>query len=194
MKKLFFVFALFAVLYSPFLTAQENNQDQQQMMKAWQEFMTPGPMHKMLAEGVGEWKTEITMWMDPAQPPIKAEGTSVCEAVLDGRYFQSKHTSSFNNMPMMGLELSGYDNAKKVFFVTWVDNFGTGIMYLEGKYDEAAKTITYSGTATDQFAKEFKVRQTVKMIDKDNQYTEMFINQNGKEFKSMEIKMTRKKA
>ena len=35
-------------------------------MKAWMEYMTPGDMHKLLAQQEGEWTTESKMWMvDP---------------------------------------------------------------------------------------------------------------------------------
>lgn len=173
------------------VSAQE---DQQEMMKAWQEYMTPGKMHQMLATEVGEWKTEITMWMDPAQPPLKAEGTAVCEALFDGRYFQSKHNSQFMGMPFSGIETFGYDNAKKTFFTTWIDNMGTGIMYLEGKLDEATGTIVYTGTITDQTGKQINVRQTLKVIDNDTLSSEMYTNQSGNEAKTMEIRLTRKKS
>lgn len=40
-------------------------------MKAWMTYMTPGDMHKMLAESEGEWNEDITMWMAPGAPPLK---------------------------------------------------------------------------------------------------------------------------
>ncbi|MGE5432143.1 MAG: DUF1579 domain-containing protein [Syntrophomonadaceae bacterium] len=190
-RSLFTVTLTLIILSSAFISAQENQQD---MMKAWQEYMTPGQMHQMLAKEVGEWKTEISMWMDPGQEPTKAEGTMVCEALFDGKYFQSKHTSTFMGMPFSGIETFGYDNAKKTFFTTWIDNMGTGIMYLEGKLDEATQTVIYTGTMTDQMGKVIKVRETLKVIDNDNIYSEMYMDQNGKEVKTMETKLTRKKA
>ena len=97
------------------------------------------------------------------------------------------------NMPMNGMEIDGYDNAKKKFFSTWIDNMGTGFMYLEGQYDEPTQTITYTGTASDPMGKDYKVREIVKMIDDDNVYMEMFADQNGNEVKTMEVKSTRVK-
>ena len=38
---------------------------QEDPMKAWQDYMTPGAMHKWLATQVGTWEAEVTMWMDP---------------------------------------------------------------------------------------------------------------------------------
>lgn len=185
-----FLLVLCFVFLSGHISAQD---DQQAMMEAWQKYMTPGPMHELLAKRVGEWKSEMKMWMDPSQPPTTSEGSAVCEALLGGRYFQTKHESTFMGMPFTGEEVTGFDNAKKKFFSTWIDNMGTGIMLLEGPYDEATKTITLTGNVTDAMGKEVPIREVIKHIDDDNTFFEMYNTVNGKEFKSMEIKLSRKK-
>lgn len=186
MRKIVVLLSVFA-----FMTSISYAQDEA-MMKAWEEYKTPGEMHKMMERSVGEWTADITMWMDPTQPPTKSEGVSVVESILGGRYFQTKHTGDFMGMQMNGIELSGYDNAKKKFFSTWIDNFGTGIMYLEGTYDAASKTIHLSGTSVDPMGNEVKVREIITLIDEDNTMFEMFMGEGDQEFKSMEIKFTRK--
>ena len=196
MKNLFSpILILFILTVSTFSFAQEEGEmegmDQQAMMEAWQKSMTPGPMHEMMASNVGKWKSEVTMWMDPSQPPTTSVGTSVTESLLGGRYFQTTHTGNFMGMDMTGIELSGYDNVKKEFFSTWIDNFGTGIMYLTGTYDEASKILTYTGTSLDPMGMEYKVRETMNLVDNDTHLFEMYMDQGGQEFKSMEIKFTR---
>ena len=95
--------------------------------------------------------------------------------------------------PFEGYSLVGYDNAKKIFQSSWVDNMGTGIMHMEGKWDPQLKTINFTGTSVDpSTGKEMQVRETFKWIDDNTQLMEMFIQENGKEFKNMEIKFTRK--
>ncbi len=42
-----------------------------------------------------------------------------------------------------GMSLMGYDNAKKVFMSSWVDNMGSGIMQMEGTWDPNTKTINF---------------------------------------------------
>jgi uncharacterized protein DUF1579 len=168
-------------------------QAQDEQMKAWMTYMTPGPMHEMLAKSNGEWNEEVTMWMDPSAPPTKSTATCTNTMILGGRYQQSMSKGSFNGMPFEGTSTVGYDNAKKVFVSTWIDNMGTGIMFTEGKYDEKTKTINFGGNCVDPMTgKEMKVRETFKIIDDNNQFMEMFMTQNGKEFKTMEIKFTRK--
>ena len=196
MKKLFYPFLTLLILtISSFSFAQEEGDmggmNQQAMMEAWQKSMTPGPMHEMLASRVGEWKSEVTMWMDPSQPPTTSVGTSVTESLLGGRYFRTTHTGNFMGMDMTGIELGGYDNVKKEFFSTWIDNFGTGIMYLTGSYDEATKTFTFTGPTVDPMGNEYNVRETVQIVDNDTHLFEMYMDQGGQEFKSMEIKFTR---
>lgn len=198
MKNLFSLFSILLILtISAFSFAQEEGEmegmDQQAMMEAWQKSMTPGPMHEMMASRVGEWKSEVTMWMDPSQPPTTSVGTSVTESLLGGRYFRTVHTGNFMGMDMTGIELGGYDNVKKEFFSTWIDNFGTGIMYLTGSYDEATKTLTFTGPTVDPMGMEYNVRETVQIVDNDTHLFEMYMDQGGQEFKSMAIKFTRLK-
>jgi hypothetical protein len=184
---------LFLACFSVSSFAQDEN-NQEEMMKAWQEYMTPGPMHELLAKGTGEWSADIKSWMDPGQPATETTGTAEIKSILGGRYFEGHYTGEFGGMPMDGMDITGYDNAKQKFLNTWIDNFGTGIMYMEGTYDEPAKTFTYTGTSIDPLSKkDVSVRQTIQLIDNDHHHMEMFMTDKGHEFKTMEIDFTRKK-
>jgi hypothetical protein len=164
-------------------------------MKAWMEYMTPGDVHKMLAKSDGEWNEEISMWMAPGAPPQKSSATCVNKMILGGRYQSSTHTGSFSGMPFEGISTVAYDNAKKKFITTWIDNMGTGIMVMEGSWDEKTKTLHTKGKQTDPMSgKDMDVRETFQIIDDNTQKIEMFMtNAGAKEFKSMEILLTRKK-
>jgi len=167
-------------------------QSQEEMQK-WMDYMNPGPMHQMLAKADGSWNEELTMWEAPDATPQKMMATCENKMILGGRYQSSTSTGTFNNMPFEGHSLIGYDNIKKVFESTWVDNMGTGITKLEGPYDPATKTITLSGKMVDPMGgKEMDVKQTFKFVDDNTQIMEMYVTQDGKEFKNMEIKFTRK--
>jgi hypothetical protein len=193
MKKLFaLLFVLLVANSANLLFAQDQGEEMDPaMMKAWQESMTPGPMHEMLASRVGTWKAEVTMWMDPSQPPTTSEATTVCESMLGGRYFKSTHSGMMMGMPFEGFEISGYDNVKKKFFNVWIDNMGTGMMVSEGTYDETTKTLTYTGQMTEPMGTEMNVREVVKHTDNDHSTFEMYVDMGGKEVKNMEIKYTR---
>lgn len=170
--------------------AQEMNE--QEAMKKWQEYMTPGNEHKMLAKSDGTWKEDITMWMAPGAPPSKSNGSCVNRMILGGRYQESKHTSKFDGMPFEGIGTFGYDNVRKLFVSSWVDNMGTGIMYMEGTWDDATKSITLKGKCTDPMSGgEMAVREVFTMVDDNHQKMEMYMTMNGQEHKSMEILFTR---
>ena len=164
-------------------------------MKAWMDYMTPGDAHKMLAKWDGEWNEDITMWMAPGAPAQKNKASCINKMILGGRYQSSTHTGSFNGMPFEGISTLGYDNAKKMLISTWVDNMGTGIMVMEGAWDDKTKIMNAKGKQTDPATgKEMLVRETFQIVDDNTQKMEMFMTPSGgKEFKSMEITFTRKK-
>jgi hypothetical protein len=161
--------------------------------QAWMAYMTPGSVHKMLAAADGEWHEVLTFWMAPGDPPTKAEADCVNKMILGGRYQESVNTGNMMGMPFEGRSLVGYDNVRKIMQSTWVDNMGTGIMTLEGKFDEKTNTATLTGKGVDAATgKVENVRQVMKFIDEKNQKMEMYMTKNGKEFKNMEIIFTKK--
>lgn len=167
--------------------------DEAAMMEAWMTFMTPNNWHSMLAKDNGTWDEEITMWTTPDAPPTKSNAVAVNTMILGGRYQQAIHTGSFDGMPFEGISITGYDNLKKVFVNTWIDNFGTGIMTLEGPWDESTKSIVLKGKTSDPMAgTEMQVKQILKIMDNNHQVLEMYEVRNGQERKTMEIKLTRR--
>ena len=176
--------------------AKVESMDSAAMMKNWMDNMTPGAPHELIAKSVGEWTSVNTMWMDPDAPPTITEGSCVNKMILGGRYLLSENKGNFNGMPFEGIATTGYDNIKKVFFNTWIDNFGTGMMTSEGTYDSTSKTITFTGKMIDPMtSKEMPFRETFSMPDDNTQIMEMFgPRPDGKgEYKSMNIVYTRKK-
>jgi hypothetical protein len=169
--------------------------DSATMMKNWQAYMTPGDVHKMLAKSNGTWNGEVTMWMYPGAPEQKSKSTAVNKMLMNGLYQQSTHTGDMMGMPFNGQSTIGYDMHKKEFVSTWIDNMGSGIMVLKGPWDEATKTVSLKGRMVDPGTTgDVDVRETFKIIDDNTQEMEMFVMMpDGKEFKTMNIKYTRKK-
>lgn len=161
--------------------------------KNWQEYMTPGDMQKMMAAWNGTWTGEVTVWMDPSAPPMKSSTTAVNKMIMNGMYQESDHTGSFGGMPFMGKSITGFDNHRKVFVSSWIDNMGSGIMNMEGPWDAATKTATLKGKMVDGQTRQMTdYKQTFKIIDDKTQLMEMFVMMGDKEIKTMEIKYTRK--
>jgi hypothetical protein len=179
----------FILLLSPSILAQ--NQDE--MMKKWMDYMTPGNMHEMLAKSVGEWTYVSKWWDSPSAKPMVSEGRSVDEMILGGRYLKSTSYGEAMGMPMEGMNIVGYDKATNEIISFWIDNLGTGMTMARGKYDEKTKVCDMKGTMVDPMTgKDVEYRQTMKFIDDKNHIFEMFMMQDGKEFKAMEITFTRK--
>lgn len=168
--------------------------DSAAMMKAWETYMKPGNEHQMLSKSVGNWEAAISFYapdgsVTSTSPGIKAE----TKMVLGDRYQQSTYKGDMNGMPFEGMNTIAFDNSRKVYISTWIDNMGTGLMYSEGTLTEAKKTMIFKGTATDAVSgKQIPFREVFTIIDDNNQLMEMYDTKDGKEAKTMSIKLVRK--
>jgi hypothetical protein len=191
MKTLFSILC-FAVCCASASFAQDKKPSAEE--KAWMEYMKPGAMHSMLNQSNGIWTEEISMWMAPGAPEMKSSATAVNKMILGNRYQESMHRGTFNGMPFEGMSIMGYDNAKKVFQSSWIDNMGTGIMNMEGTYNEAKKTVEFHGTSVDPVTgNDVATREVFKIVDDNTQTMEMFMTpKGGNEYKSMHIDLKRK--
>lgn len=158
-------------------TATPPMPDSATMMKNWQAYMTPGQPHQMIASWNGTWNGDVSMWMAPGAPPSKSTSTTTNKMALGGRYQISEHKGSFDGMPFEGMSTLAYDNAKKMFISTWIDNMGTGIMVVQGPWNEATKSMDLKGKMTDpNTGNDIDVRETFKVVDDNTQVMEMYCN------------------
>ena len=157
-------------------------------------FGTPGAMHKMMAGWNGNWTATIKFWVKPELPPDSIMTNSVNKMINNGLIQYSTHDGNWAGMPFNGVSQTGYDNHREVFWSTWFDNFGSGLVYMEGTWDDATKTISMKGKTTDPESKmQLDLRETLKVVDENTQFMEQFITHDGKEMKAMEITFRRKK-
>jgi hypothetical protein len=178
--------------------------DPAEMMKQMMELAKLNENHKMLADLVGTWSYTVKMWMnpDPSAKPEESKGTAVRKSMMNGRFFVTDVTGKMEmpgpdakkkEMTFKGMGIEGYDNVKKKFVGTWMDNMGTGIMMSEGDYDPATKTFTYTGEVEMTPGMKQKIREVVKIVDKDHHILEWYEDRGGQEAKTMEISYSRKK-
>lgn len=185
MKKI----SLFLIL-SALIISSAYSQDES--MKKWMDYMTPGDVHKQMEKCSGKWNVKTKMWMDPAAEPTVTEGTATGESLLGGRYLMMKHSSTMMGMPFEGISIDGYDNATKEYNSIWMDNMGTGIMYMTGKWNESTKSVEYKGKMVDPMTGGLEdIRSIVKTLDDGSMYMEMWGSKDGKDIKWMESTMTR---
>src|ERR1700730_6557687 len=185
-------------------TGKPSAADMEKMMAQMMELSKLNENHKLLAGLDGTWTYTVKMWMtpDPNAKPQESKGTAVRKSIMDGRFFVMDVTGKME-MPgadgkmkettFKGMGIEGYDNVKKKFVGTWADNMGTSIMMSEGTYDPATQTFTYTGEYEAIPGMKQKIREMVKIADKDHMSLEWYENQGGQEKKTMEIAYTRKK-
>lgn len=160
----------------------------------WMEFMTPGDMHKWLAKQAGTWEGEVHSFM-PGAPVDTQKAREVVKMSMNGLYQEGDFSSTMMGQPMMGHSTVGFDNLRKVFVSTWIDNLGSGIIMMEGSYDAATKTLNMKGKQSDPMAnKQTDIRQEVNFPDDDNYTMTMYgTGPDGTEMKFMHGVFKRKK-
>jgi hypothetical protein len=164
-------------------------------MMACVEAGTPGEMHAWLAEGVGVWRGTSTMWMTPDADPMTSECVSTVTPMMDGRYFKCEMEGEIPGMgPYNGMGIMGFDNVSQTLQATWVDSMSTGIMFGTGEVSSDKKTSTWKYAYNCPITQKPAVmRQVERRTGKDSMTLEMFgvHAASGKEFKMMELKLTR---
>ena len=184
---LFAGIALTTQAQQPGQNQNQNNPEMQAMMA----YMTPGDAQMMLAKSAGDWKADVTTTMDPSKPPVQSQANVHNEMILGGRYLSQHYTGNMMGMPFEGMGTIGYDNGKKVYLSTWIDNMGTGIEYLEGKPSADGKSVEFKGTAYMPGMGDTPIRQVVTFVDANHQTFEEYMTANGKEMKTLSIKLSR---
>jgi hypothetical protein len=160
--------------------------------------------HKLLASLNGNWTFKIKFWMNPnpSAPPQESSGTATRKSMMDGRYCVMDVTGKMQmpgangkmkDVTFKGQGIEGYDNVKKKFVGSWVDNMGTGIELSEGTYDSATKTFTYTSEVEPIPGMKTPIREVLKLTDNDHMMLEWYETQGGQERKTMEINYTKKK-
>jgi len=181
-----------ALLLTSYMSAQSSaappDVDMQKMMKN----MMPGEVQKMMATRTGDWAAELTMYMDPTQPPQKQSAKVHNDMIMD-RYLTSSYTGTMMGMPFNGTATLAYDNGTNKYYMSWLDNMSTGMTQLSGTYDEKTRTITLNGISQDPMTgMETPMRQTITYVDDMHTTMEMFgPGMNGGEMKMMEIRLTK---
>lgn len=182
---------------SQFQAAQEKPMSEEEMMKKFLAYSTPGANHEYLEYFVGNWDAVNKMWPAPGAEPVIQKHKMSGKMILGGRYYQYEIEGTFQGMPFKGLNTTGFDNTKKIFISLWLDNMGTGFYMTEGTLDKSRKIRTETGKWDDiMTGGKMDVKMVYKIVDEDtfvfemHQKAAMFGN---KEFLTMEITYTRRK-
>lgn len=169
--------------------AMEADQATAAQMEAYAVASAPGPMHERLSSLAGEYEVTVKSWEAPGSEPTVTTGMATLEMAFDGRYLTEKFKGDMFGQAFKGMGLTGYDKVKDKVVSTWIDNMSTGIMMMEGKFDESGKVITTKGEYTDPVTGETGKLKGVTTIESPEKHRyEMFgMAPDGSEFKMMEI-------
>lgn len=167
--------------------------------KRYEEYAAVGEHHKYLAKFEGEWDVATKFYMEPGAPAMENKLSCSTKLIMGGRYLVEKVTGNLDMgtgpIPFEGVSTTGYDNHKKVYFSTWIDNMGTGIMHDSGTMSADGKTITLEGKAYNPaVGEELPTKNVSTLIDANTRKFEMWgPGPDGKMFKTAEMTYTRRK-
>jgi hypothetical protein len=170
-----------------------NPPSQEEMNARWTAYATPGAPHDALKQKVGKWSLTVKMFVPGEAAPMESTGTSEMKLAMDGRYLLDTTEGEAMGAPFKGVGTTGYDNLKKKYVATWIDNMGTGVSFAEGTYDAAKKMFSYKCQMPDVMAgKWIQGRSTEQMTDANHWTMRAYQpGADGKEYMSMQIDYTR---
>jgi hypothetical protein len=156
-----------------------------------QEAPKPGPEHQTLMASVGTWDAVVEM-MGKDGKPTKDKAVSEVTAI-GGLWVIDDFKGSMGGADFHGHGATGYDPAKGKYVGTWIDSLSTSVMFMEGTYDAAKKTLTMSGMGPGMDGKPVMHRMVSTDKDANTRVFEMFApGPDGKEMKIMTITYTRR--
>ena len=162
--------------------------EQQAEMMAWMKLAAPGPHHEHLAPFVGTWKGKVQMWMGPDAPEMTEESHVEIAWIMGGRFLEWKNTGHFGGMPYEARAIEGYNNGDKRYESTWIDNFGTLILFFEGSCSADGKKREMKSQFNDVVkGGTVKYRNEYEWIDKDHFTLKGFMDSGDGEFMNMLI-------
>jgi hypothetical protein len=171
--------------------------DHEKMMEEVMKYAEPGPEHKQLAAMVGTWDCAAKFNMpgpDGKMQEMTSKGEATIVSELGGRWFRQDFKGDMMGSPFAGIGHSGYDRYKKKYIATWMDTMGTGLMLMEGTYDDATKTLTMQGSYDMPGMGQVKARHTTVQKDPNTVVFTMYSTMAGMpESKEGEITYTRRK-
>ncbi|MDX1625359.1 MAG: DUF1579 family protein [Wenzhouxiangellaceae bacterium] len=164
------------------------------MMEAWEEASEIGAAHRRLAEQVGDWHAELTMWMTPDAEPEHTTSAVTRHTELGGRVLRETWAGDFLGAPFEGVGRIGYDNVTEQYWSTWTDNWSTGLMVMSGDYDESEDRYEFHGEYIDPASGEtVRMRSVWTFPSATTEKMDTYESRgNGEERLTMRVKMTRR--
>lgn len=162
---------------------------------AQQEEMTfpePQAEHRWLQQLVGDWSSEVHMFMEGEEMTTKG---SEHVRTIGGFWTIAENKGEFAGQPYTGVQTLGFDPEKGKFVGTWVDSVNNYMWVYEGELDEAKKKLTlrtkgYCPTNPGELS---NFEEVIELKSPDHKvFTSSIQGKDGKWTKGMQIEYRRK--
>jgi hypothetical protein len=164
-----------------------------QDIEPWTEYMTPSTVQEFFATYTGSFTLEMSMWMGGALEPTIVTVNSEHEMILGNRYLEMRQQGSMMGMDYQSIFTLGHNNSDESITLVILTNMGTGILSLQGDWDDSTRSATIFGALTNPVTKKsIQIKQIASFLDED---TFLIVNydlqSDGKEVKTVQYKFTR---
>jgi len=167
------------------------------VMATAQQYTQPGPHHEFLERFLGTWETETRFTMAGMEKMPPAPGTIECSWLIDGRWIQMQGSGTMFGMRLSTFEVMGYDNFKKSYVLSRVQNLDTAMHNAEGDVDPSGNVLLLYGTLDEYLTGEHDkmVKTIYRFVSNDEILLEVHDLPIGeKNTKVIEMTMKRKEA
>lgn len=146
----------------------------------------------ILRKDVGTWNAKLTLWMPGQDEPVTAEGVET-NRMMGDVWLVSDFKGEIFGQAFEGRASMKFDEKKKKYVGTWIDNMEPYMSMVEGEWDEEASSLNCMNTWTDPNSGEtVKSRSVVKYNKDGSRVMTMYqTDESGKEVKAMMIEYTK---
>lgn len=168
--------------------------DMAEMMANYAEMQKPGEHHADMAYFEGIWDCTVTFSMGPGQPEMTSRGVATYAWKFDGRWMEQSYQGEMMGQPFQGFGLMGYDNYRKQYLGTWIDDLSTSMLVSAGSTMPGSNQIVMFGKMDEPMTGEIgKTIKTVTTRHGDDRFVfEMQEVQYGDPFTVMSIEYRRR--
>lgn len=189
-KRTFPLFCMVILMTLPLMVSpQDQTVKDNEMMKKWQAYSTPGKSHGYLAAKEGTWEGVVKHWYKPGGEAVVSKALATNTMILGGRYLKTEHSGELMGMPINGVNIQCYDNYKKEFATLWIDDMGTGFYLTHGNLDASGNVLTEEGLWDDFLTgKKVKIKTVSTPVSANSFRFETYAEgPDGQYYRSMEI-------
>lgn len=105
------------------------------------EMPPPTEEHEWLQKFVGDWESDIRVFMEPDAPPMEVKATESFRSI-GGFWVIGEINGEMMDAPFVGAFTVGYDPAEEKYIGTWVDSMNSFLWEYEGSVDETGTILT----------------------------------------------------